>query len=281
MQDMTNKVALITGGGTGIGRETAIAFARRGATVALCGRREAEGLETLELVRRAGSDGFFQVADVSRAGDVEALVDAVVSRYGRIDYAFNNAGVSGPLMPTGELDEDSWDEVITINLKGVWLSLKYQIRQMLRQGGGAIVNMSSAGGLIGLPGASAYIASKHGVIGLTRTAALEYARAGIRVNAVCPGGILTDMVHAAFPEGSEARAGFVAIHPIGRLGDVREVSGAVVWLCSDEASFVTGHALSIDGGATAGLAACFQRTPRGRPGAPRGAPGLPDGAAPL
>jgi NAD(P)-dependent dehydrogenase (short-subunit alcohol dehydrogenase family) len=251
MQDMTNKVALITGGTTGIGRETAIAFAKRGATVALCGRREAEGQETLELVRRAGSDGFFQVADVSRAGDVEALVAAVVSRYGRIDYAFNNAGVSGPLMPTSDLDEDSWDQVITINLKGVWLSLKYQIRQMLRQGGGAIVNMSSAGGLVGLPGAAAYIASKHGVIGLTKTAALEYAKAGIRINAVCPGGILTDMVHAAFPEGSEARAGFEAIHPIGRLGDVGEVSGAVIWLCSDEASFVTGHALSIDGGATA------------------------------
>lgn len=252
MQGIDGKVALVTGASSGIGRTTALAFAQHGARVVVSDRRELEGQETVALIRERGGEAIFVQADVAIAAQVEALIQTAVATYGRLDFAFNNAGVSGPNMPLADYTEDDWDQIITINLKGVWLCMKYQIRQMLAQGGGAIVNTSSAGGLVGFPGIAPYIASKHGVLGLTKTAALEYARSGIRINAVCPAGILTDMVERLFPEGSEARAGFVGVHPVGHLGRPEDVSGAVVWLCSADAAYVTGSALAIDGGLTAG-----------------------------
>lgn len=252
MQGIDGKIALVTGASSGIGRTTALAFAQHGARVVVSDRREREGQETVALIRERGGEAIFVEADVASAAQVEALIETTVATYGRLDFAFNNAGVSGPTVALADYTEDDWDQVIAVNLKGVWLCMKYQIRQMLAQGGGAIVNTSSAGGLVGFPGISPYIATKHGVLGLTKTAALEYVRAGIRINAVCPGGIQTEMVERLFPEGSEARSGFVGIHPIGRLGRPDDVSGAVVWLCSADAAFVTGTALAIDGGLTAG-----------------------------
>ncbi|AFY33395.1 SDR family oxidoreductase [Calothrix sp. PCC 7507] len=248
MKDLENKIALITGGSSGIGRATTLAFAKRGAKVVIGSRRIAESEETLELVKAAGSEGISVQTDVSNSAEIEALVNQAVSAYGRIDYAFNNAGIEGIFSPLVEQTEENWDSVININLKGVWLSLKYEILQMLKQGGGAIVNNSSIAGLIGFPDAAAYVASKHGVIGLTKTAALEYAKSGIRVNAVSPAVIATDMVDRAF--GDEGKAQMAAAHPIGRIGRVEEVAEAVVWLCSDAASFVTGQSLAVDGGYT-------------------------------
>lgn len=248
MKDLENKIALITGGSSGIGRATTLAFAKRGAKVVIASRRVAESEETLELVKAVGSEGIFVQTDVSKSDEVEALVSKAVAAYGRIDYAFNNAGIEGVVSPLVEGTEDNWDSVININLKGVWLSLKYEIAQMLKQGGGAIVNNSSIAGLIGFPNAAAYVASKHGVLGLTKTAALEYAKSGIRVNAVSPAVIATDMVDRAF--GAEGINQMASLHPIGRIGNVEEVAEAVVWLCSDAASFVTGQSLAVDGGYT-------------------------------
>jgi NAD(P)-dependent dehydrogenase (short-subunit alcohol dehydrogenase family) len=248
MKDLENKIALITGGSSGIGRATTLAFAKRGAKVVIGSRRIQESEETRELVTASGSEGIFVQTDVSKSADIEALVSKAVAAYGRIDYAFNNAGIEGTFSPLVEQTEDNWDSVININLKGVWLSLKYEILQMLKQGGGAIVNNSSIAGLIGFPDAATYVASKHGVLGLTKTAALEYAKSGIRVNAVSPAVIATDMVDRAF--GDEGKAQMALAHPIGRIGRVEEVAEAVVWLCSDAASFVTGQSLAVDGGYT-------------------------------
>jgi NAD(P)-dependent dehydrogenase (short-subunit alcohol dehydrogenase family) len=247
-KQLENKVALITGGTTGIGRDTAVLFAREGAKVVFSGRREAEGRETLKLVRAEGGDGHFARSDVSKAADVESLIRETVEKYGRLDVAFNNAGVEGKWVPLIEQTEENWDYVHTINLKGVWLSMKYEIRQMLQQGGGgAVVNMSSVAGLIGAAGAGVYVASKHGVLGLTKSAAIEYAQQGIRGNAVCPAVIETPMAERAFGE-PEVNTRMVSLHPLGRFGRPIEVAEAVLWLCSDKSSFTTGQYIGVDGG---------------------------------
>ncbi len=250
--ELPGKVALITGGTSGIGRDTAVLFAKEGAKVVITGRREAEGNETIALVQAAGGEGIFVKGDVSKAANVQAFVQKTVEKFGRLDLAFNNAGIEGNWKPIIEQTEEDWDTVIDINLKGTWLCLKLEIQQMLKQGiGGAIVNMSSVAGLIGAGGAGVYVASKHGVIGLTRTAALEYATKGIRVNAVCPAVIETAMADRAFGDPAVGKR-ILAQHPIGRFGKPMEIAEAVVWLCSDKSSFMTGHYVVLDGGMLAG-----------------------------
>jgi NAD(P)-dependent dehydrogenase (short-subunit alcohol dehydrogenase family) len=249
--DLSGKTALITGGTSGIGRETAVQFAKAGARVVVAGRRETEGEKTVELVRAEGGQGVFVKADVSHGAEVEMLVKKTVDKFGRLDIAFNNAGIEGTWAPIALQSEKDFDHVININLKGVWLSLKYEIRQMMAQGGGVIVNMSSVAGLLGFAGAAAYIASKHGVLGLTKTAALETAKSNIRVNAVCPAVVETAMAERLF--GAPDIQKFVlGQHPIGRFGRPEEIASAVVWMCSDGASFMTGQSLVLDGGFTAG-----------------------------
>ncbi len=250
--DLQGKVALITGGTSGIGRDTAVLFAKHGGKVVITGRREAEGNETIALVKAAGGDGIFVKGDVSKAADVQAFVQKTVEKFGRLDLAFNNAGIEGNWKPIIEQTEEDWDTVIDINLKGTWLCLKLEIQQMLKQGGGgAIVNMSSVAGLMGGGGAGVYVASKHGVIGLTRTAALEYATKGIRVNAVCPAVIETAMADRAFGDPAVSKR-IIAQHPIGRFGKPMEIAEAVLWLCSNQSSFMTGHYIVLDGGMLAG-----------------------------
>jgi NAD(P)-dependent dehydrogenase (short-subunit alcohol dehydrogenase family) len=255
--DLKNKVAIVTGGTSGIGRETAVLFAEAGAKVVVAGRREAEGKEVVDQIRAAKGEAFFVKTDVSKAADVEALVHKTVEKYGRIDTAFNNAGVEGNWTPLVDMAEEDWDRVIDTNLKGVWLCLKYEIPQMLKNGGGTIVNMSSVAGLMGTPAAAHYGASKHGVNALTRTAALEHAQHKIRVNAVCPAVIETPMGERLFGA-PEVRPHAVAMHPIGRFGTPREVAEAVLWLASDKSSFMTGHYIVLDGGFLAGPAAIPQ-----------------------
>ncbi|HVO59153.1 MAG TPA: SDR family oxidoreductase [Dongiaceae bacterium] len=246
--ELQGKVALITGGTTGIGRDTAVLFAKEGAKVVISGRRETEGRETIELAKAAGGQATFVKSDVAKASDVQALVQKTVETYGRLDIAFNNAGVEGQWSPLVEQTEENWDYVHNINLKGLWLSLKYEVQQMLKQGGGgAIVNMSSVAGLMGFAGSGIYVASKHGVLGLTKVAAVEYAAAGIRVNAVCPAVIETPMADRAFSD-PVANARVRAMHPLGRFGKPIEVAQAVLWLCSDKSSFTTGQYIGIDGG---------------------------------
>ena len=250
--DLSGKVALITGGTSGIGRDTAVLFAKQGAKVAITGRRETEGAETVSLIRAAGGDGLFLKGDVSKAADVQSMVQKIVEKFGRLDVAFNNAGVEGNWVPLIDQTEENWDYVHNINLKGLWLSLKYEIQQMLKQGGGgAIVNMSSVAGLIGAAGAGVYIASKHGVLGLTKTAALEYAANGIRVNAVCPAVIETAMAERAFRDPAVSKR-MLAMHPLGRFGKPIEIAEAVLWMCSGKSSFMTGHEIVLDGGMLAG-----------------------------
>lgn len=245
------KVAIVTGGGSGIGRATALAFAREGAKVVVADVVVAGGEQTVRLIKAAGGEAIFVKTDVAKGAEVEALVTKTIATYGRLDCAFNNAGIEGQLTSTVEASEANWDRVIDINLKGVWLCMKHEIAQMLTQGGGAIVNTASAAGLIGIAGGSAYVASKHGVNGLTKTAALEYAKQGIRVNAVCPGVIRTPMVERGMVSNPQMMEAMVAVEPIGRLGKPEEIAEAVVWLCSDAASFVTGLPMAVDGGWTA------------------------------
>jgi NAD(P)-dependent dehydrogenase (short-subunit alcohol dehydrogenase family) len=248
--EFAGKVALVTGAGSGIGRATALAFARAGAAVVVADVDGEGGERTAQEVRDAGGDAIFAHTDVSRAASVEALIEQTLALYGRLDCAHNNAGVAGTAARTADYAEDAFDQVIAVNLKGVWLCLRAEIRAMLATGGGAIVNTSSAHGLVGGYGMSAYAASKHGVVGLTKTAAIEYARRGIRVNAICPGAISTPMSAplAADPR-TEARV--LGMEPIGRWGTPEEVAGAVLWLCSDAASYVTGLIMPVDGGMVA------------------------------
>lgn len=248
MKEFENKVAVVTGGSSGIGLSTAIAFAELGAKVVIASRRKKESEETVELVQEAGSEAIFVQTDITKATEVENLICQAVKTYDRIDYAFNNAGTGGILGPSIEQTESSWNHIIDTNLKGTWLSMKYEIPQMLKQGGGVIVNNASIRGLVGgrMP---IYCASKHGVIGLTKSMALEHAKAGIRINTVCPGRIDTEMVDRAFGN-SKSKSDYAAMNPMKRVGKPEEVAKAVVWLCSDAASFITGHSLVIDGGFT-------------------------------
>jgi NAD(P)-dependent dehydrogenase (short-subunit alcohol dehydrogenase family) len=251
-RELEGKVALVTGGTTGIGRDTAVLFAKEGAKVVMSGRREAEGKETMKLIRAAGGDGLFVQGDVSKAADVQELVKKTVDKFRRLDVAFNNAGIEGKWVPITEQSEEDWDRTIDINLKGTWLCLKYEIRQMLKQsGGGAIVNMSSVAGLMGNATAATYCASKHGVIGLTKAAALETALNGIRINVVCPAVIETPMADRAFSD-PEANKWVLGLHPIGRFGRPMEIAQGVLWMCSAQASFMTGQSLVLDGGFLAG-----------------------------
>src|SRR5215467_8582893 len=241
------KVALVTGGASGIGRATALTFAREGAKLVIADMNADGGQQTVHMITENGGEATFVQVDVTSASAVEALISKTVETYGRLDCAHNNAGISGGLRAlTAEYAEDTWHQVIAINLTGVWLCMKYEIPQMLHQGVGAIVNTASAAGLVGLPGNTAYVASKHGVVGLTKTVALEYAQQGIRVNCVCPGVIQTPMTERALRD--PARQAQIAARPMGRVGTPEEVAEAVVWLCSDAASFVTGHAMTVDGG---------------------------------
>ena len=250
--ELEGKVGLVTGGTSGIGRDTALLFAKAGAKVVVAGRRELQGEETVQLIRAAGGDGLFVKTDVSKASHVETLIQKVVERFGGLDIAFNNAGIEGVWAPIVRQSEEDWDRTIEINLKGVWLCLKYEIRQMLKQrAGGAIVNMASIIGLIGSAGVAAYSASKHGVIGLTKTAALENAKNGIRINAVCPGFTETPMADRVLRVPAIHKY-VLSCHPIGRLGRPMEIAEAVVWMCSDRASFMTGQSLVLDGGFLAG-----------------------------
>jgi NAD(P)-dependent dehydrogenase (short-subunit alcohol dehydrogenase family) len=246
---LARKVALVTGAGSGIGRASAVALAAEGARVLVSDLDATGGEETVARIRAAGGEARFWPADVTRADQVAALVEQALAAYGRLDCAHNNAGIEGTTgTPTHRYAEDDWDRVIATNLKGVWLGLKHEIPIMLRQGGGAIVNTASVAGLVGFPGASAYAASKHAVNGLTKTAALEYAPHGIRVNSVCPAFIRTPMVERVIAGDPEREVRLAAQQPIGRMGRPEEVAAAVVWLCSDAASFVTGSTMTIDGG---------------------------------
>jgi NAD(P)-dependent dehydrogenase (short-subunit alcohol dehydrogenase family) len=246
------KVVLVTGGTSGIGRETAILFAKKGARVVVTGRRENEGKATLDLIGAAGGEGLFIRSDVSKALEVKAMVEQTVESFGGLDYAFNNAGTEGNWVPIVEQTEEEWDHTIDVNLKGTWLCLKYELQQMQKQGrGGAIVNMSSIAGFISSRGTAIYSASKHGVLALTKAAAIENARSGIRVNAVCPAAIETAMADRLFGA-PDVKQSSLKFYPMNRFGESSEVAEAVVWMCSSAASFMTGQSLVLDGGFLAG-----------------------------
>jgi NAD(P)-dependent dehydrogenase (short-subunit alcohol dehydrogenase family) len=249
--NLSGKIVLVTGGASGIGRATSIAFARHGAKVAIADIDGRGGEETLGMVQQGGGDAIFAGCDVSSAPDVKALIDRVVATYGRLDCAANIAAIEGTPLRIDQVPDEEFDRIIQVNLRGVWLCIKYEIVQMLTQGGGAIVNIASTAGLVGSVRSPAYAASKHGVVGLTKSAALQYAREKIRVNAVCPGGIMTPMTERIAEAAGGTQAGLGAAHPIGRIGRPEEIAAAVLWLCSDEASYVTGLAAPVDGGLTA------------------------------
>jgi NAD(P)-dependent dehydrogenase (short-subunit alcohol dehydrogenase family) len=245
---LDGKAALVTGGGSGLGRASAIALARAGATVTVADVNEQGGKETAALVfEETGGDADFVRADVTDPDDVAAMVDKAVERWGHLDCALNNAGTTGASAPTADYTLDDWNRALALNLTGVFLCLKYEIPAMLERGG-AIVNMASGAGLVGFPGLPAYVASKHGVVGLTRAAALEYAGQGIRVNAICPGSTRTPMLEGFMGGDEQVERMMTRAVPLGRLGRPEEIADAVVWLCSNAASFVVGHALAVDGG---------------------------------
>ena len=248
---MESKVALVTGAGSGIGRATALAFAEQGYRVVVSDIFDDHGKETVAMIADAGGEAIYLHADVAKPEEVKALVDGTIDAFGRVDAAFNNAGIEGESAPTADCSEENWDRVIDINLKGAWLCMREEIPHMLRQGGGSIVNCASVAGLVGFAGIPAYTASKHGLVGLTKAAALEYATQGIRINAVCPGVIDTSMIERFTHGSDEEERQMVAMEPMGRMGQPEEIASAVVWLCSSGAGFVTGTALTIDGGLVA------------------------------
>jgi NAD(P)-dependent dehydrogenase (short-subunit alcohol dehydrogenase family) len=250
-QDFAGKVALVTGGGGGIGRGTAIAFAHAGAKVAVADIAEAAGNKTVEMVQQAGGTAMFIKVNVTNAAMVEEMVALTVAAWGRLDCAFNNAGIEEEHMRLADCPEPTFDRVIGINVKGVWLCMKYELAQMLKQGGGSIVNTASIAGLNGAAKMAAYSASKHAVLGLTKSAAIEYARKNIRINAVCPAVIRTEMYERALRADPSIGPRVIEMHPVGRIGEVEEVASAVLWLSSPAASFVTGFPLAVDGGVTA------------------------------
>lgn len=250
---LDGKVALVTEAASGIGRATALTFAREGAKLVIADMNEEEGQQTVHMITENGGEATFVPVDVTSGSQIKAMISKTVEAYGRLDCAHNNAGISGSGIGggqralTADYPDERWHQIITINLTGVWLCMKYELQQMLKQGGGTIVNTASAAGVIGGPGISAYVASKHGVVGLTKTAALEYAKQGIRVNCVCPGYIETPMTAAGMNDPKRLER-IIAREPIGRVGKPEEIAEAVVWLSSDAASFVTGHAMAVDGG---------------------------------
>jgi NAD(P)-dependent dehydrogenase (short-subunit alcohol dehydrogenase family) len=248
MGALSGKVALVTGAASGIGRQSALAFARAGAKVVVSDVTVDAGEETVSMIKKAGGEAFFVRADVSKSSDVNALVAKAVEKYGKLDCAHNNAGIEGVLGPCGDCTEENWDRTIAINLTGVFLCCKAEIAQFLKQGGGVIVNTASVAGLVGFAGIPAYTASKHGVNGLTKQIALDYAKANIRVNSVCPGVIKTPMIDRFTGGDPEALKAFTATEPVGRLGLPEEIADAVVYLCTDQASFITGINMPVDGG---------------------------------
>lgn len=241
-----NKVVIVTGASFGIGRATAIAFAKRGAKVVIADY--IEDYSTLKEIQGGDGSAIFVKCDVAKNTDVLQLVKQTIDTFGRLDFAVNNAGIEGMTASTHECTEENWDKTINVNLKGVWLCMKHEIAHMLKQGKGAIVNTASVAGLIGFPGLPAYVVSKHGIVGLTKTAALENAKQGIRINAVCPGVIRTPMVDRITGKDKTVEKTYEDMEPVGRMGEPEEVAEAIVWLCSDGASFVTGHAMAVDGG---------------------------------
>jgi len=243
--DFSGKVAIVTGAAMGIGRASALGFARAGAAVVIADVDEAGGRETVTLAEADGGRAIFVPTDVSSEESVTAMVATTIAEFGRLDYAHNNAGVAGDQHDVADLPTAEWDRVQGVMLRGVYLCMKHEIPHMLAEGG-SVVNTASGAGLVAYPGQAPYVSSKHGVIGLTKTAALEYGRQGVRVNAVCPGTVLTPMVEKVIARGLEPA--LIALHPIGRIGTADEVANAVLWLCSDDASFVIGHSLSVDGG---------------------------------
>jgi NAD(P)-dependent dehydrogenase (short-subunit alcohol dehydrogenase family) len=250
MKTFENKVVLITGGTSGIGRAAAVAFAKQGAKVVVSGRRVPEGDETVRRIKAAGGEGLFVQTDVTQVAQVKALVDQTVAKFGRLDVAFNNAGVEGTLAPIVEETEANYDLIFDANVKGVLFAMKYQIPAILKSGGGSIINNASVLGLVGTANFATYVASKHAVIGLTRSAALENAKLGVRINAVGPAVIQTEMYERAFAT-DEAKSFAAGLHPIGRIGQADEIAAAVLFLASPGASFIVGQTLAIDGGMTA------------------------------
>lgn len=242
------KVLIVTGASSGIGKATALAFAKAGGMVSVVDVQEKEGLNTAKMIEKIGGKSIFIKCDVSKEDDVKKMIAKTVNTFGSLDFAFNNAGIEGQTAKTAESTLENWNRVIDINLRGVWFCMKYELIQMLKQGHGGIINCSSIAGLVGFEGIPAYVASKHGVLGLTKAAALEYAKSNIRVNAICPGVIQTPMIDRFTKGKKEFREGLLAGEPVGRMGGPEEIASAVLFLCSEGSSFVTGHPLVVDGG---------------------------------